>query len=586
MSPYLLSTLSPGSPQFQIYESNSLPYTYAFNTQYAGPNKEAKNTIMVPLGSPFPPAFRMFKKVFKEKTHVEWDDRIGHAIERAKKEKRDRGLATGSEDLGSRKGVAVSVQEEKEKKEKEEKEFEVMPFEYHPPRFGPRGKIPKDKVPYGLIGEKNREIDVWMSGANGDGPDAPIDLTDGDAENANPAPKSVFDKELSEWVDENLDDLDPFDDPAANLAYIKETDARFASTNTAENSDLINQTDAQIDSTNDDELFDFGAMDQNDPADETQNGISFDQTDTSTGHPISFDFGPMDHTKAVAEMQNELSIDLRPEDQIEAAVEPQQNTSFDQTDTNATQPPISFDLPSTVQESFEPGTQDGSDTQIAERAMGEFDEFANQPMPDTISMAMDKAADSSGTQDTLTTTTTPNMDLGSSVPSKPNDDKAANADNTHGNTTASTATPNFDLGSSTLSKRKNSPNAADTVEDVTGRETHKKTKRQNSQEDADEDEASVMAAEESFDAEDAYQIATQAIEDAIGDEGSVPGNMLRESDAVFPTKVPSSYALSAVAGEPTYNGGDDFAGVVFPDQAMIDALMEGDEDGDMGLSGE
>jgi hypothetical protein len=424
--------------QFQIYESNAEPFTYAFNIQFAGTHQEQKNTIMVPIGSPFPPAFRMFKKCFKEKTHVEWDDRIVHALERAKREKRERGLATGSEDQGSRKGVPVSIQEEKDKKEKDDKEFEAMPFEYHPPRFGPRGKLPKDKVPCELIGERNSEIEHWMSGANGDGAEAPIDLMDPVVERST-APEAaaegeagfdhfqalmnddndtpnIPDKDLSHWVDDKLNDLHPFDHTAENLEYLDQTDAQFSSTADA------------------------------------------------------FDFGPLDQTEAAGEAQNA-----------------QNKLSFELNGSNATQPPISFDLPSTVQESFQPGSQDVSETQMAERARGEFEEFVNQPVADEATNAGNAIA----------TTTIPNIDLGSSILSKRKDSPTVEAAD---NSLSTNTTTSIDFGASILGKRKDSPNAEP--------EAHKKAKHQK---DNDEDEAFAGAAEESFDADEAYQIATQAI---------------------------------------------------------------------------
>ena len=378
---------------------------------------------------------------------MEWDDRIVHALERAKKEKRERGLATGSEDQGSRKGVAVSVQEEKQKKAKDDKAFNDMPFEYHPPRFGSRGKLPKDKVPYELIGEKNTEIEHWMSGANGDGQDVPIDLTDGDAEKSNSnfpvmgtepefdhfqammnddtETTNVLERDLTHWIDDNLDDLHPFDHTAENMEYLKETDAQFPSTNDA------------------------------------------------------FDFGPVDQTEAAGETQNDISFD-----------------------TDATQLPISFDLPSTVQDSFQPGTQDVSDTQMAERAQGEFEEFVNQPL-------IDEAANATPTLTTKAST----VDLGFSILDKYKDSSSVEAADNSLNTTTTTnidVGSSLDLGSSILGKRKASPNAGKIAEP----EVHKKAKHD------DEHDALAVAAEESFDADKAYQIAIQAIEDSAGGDGA------------------------------------------------------------------
>jgi hypothetical protein len=109
LSCFALHPLTKLTIQFQIYESNAEPRTYAVNYQYTAPNKEVKNEIIASMGSSFSIAFRIFKKAFKERTGVEWDDRITAAIEHRKDQKRDRGISTGSEDLGSQKGVAVCL---------------------------------------------------------------------------------------------------------------------------------------------------------------------------------------------------------------------------------------------------------------------------------------------------------------------------------------------------------------------------------------------------------------------------------------------------------------------------------------------
>lgn len=434
---------------------------------------------------------------------MEWDDRISHAIERAKKEKRERGLATGSEDQGSRKGVAVSLQEEKDKKEREEKEFDAMPYEYHPPRFGGRGKLPKDKIPHGHIGGKHNEIEHWMSGANGDRPDAPIDLTEPEEENPglsltddNPETlpngakviNNVLDTEVEHWVGESLDDVYPFDHTAENLEY-------------------LNQTDRHLSPTND-----------------------------------LFDFGPSDH--------------------IDAADNAQYAVSHDQTDTNATEPPISFDLPSVVQESVQAGTQDISETQLAERAMGEFEEFVNLPVtkeavnagePTTIgeignmdlgssmqSKTMDNFKDEA---DNAAPTANTNVDIGSSTLSKQKGNESANAGETvDGNSTAA-AMDNFNLGSSILGKRKYSPTPQT--------EAPKRVKHHDI---VAEDQGLDFAVDESWDADEAYKIAGSA--GLFGENGAGGENagtmVLWEESGTFST---------AVAGEGAEVGADEDMGL-------------------------
>jgi hypothetical protein len=389
--------------------------------QFAGTSTRPSNNIIVAIGSPFAPAYYQFKKAFKEKTRVEWDDRIDATIERKKKEKRERGQVTSSEDQGSRKGVAVSRYEEKEERErKAEEEFKNMPFEYNPPRFGPRGKLPKEKeIPADLVPARITDIEYWMSGTNGAGPDTPIDLTEqevgaGEDAAADVVPAiadelpSIFDKDVAEWLGNNFDDHYPFDHTAENLEYLEQTNGQAI-------------------------------------------GGEFPSTDT-------FDTAVTDF----------------PEPQ-ENTTSPQQGISFGEIDTDAAEPPISFNLPSTVQESFELGTQDIGDTQMAERAQNEFLEFADLP--------------------TITDST---IVMGANV-----------------NEPATTMDPaTLDLGSSILGKRKTSP-----VEYA--QEEASKNARYD-----DEDEAFALAAEESFDADQEYDFTSETA--GLGGDAGVPRAMLEE----------------------------------------------------------
>ncbi|KAK0280658.1 hypothetical protein LTR54_006684 [Friedmanniomyces endolithicus] len=151
----------------QIYESNSTPNTYATNLHYAGTGIQSSNNVIAALGCRFKTAFHAFRKVFKEKTKGEWDDRMSQMA----------GKSEGSV-KGSVKGRAVS-------------ESEVVAaqqaFVYTPPLYGPKGLLPEKKkvvgwppgpalpVPttgYGSEGGKGvEEVKRWMNGATGgDGP--------------------------------------------------------------------------------------------------------------------------------------------------------------------------------------------------------------------------------------------------------------------------------------------------------------------------------------------------------------------------------------------------------------------------------
>lgn len=110
-------------------------------------------------------AFRAFRKVFLEKTGVDWNDRVGFAFERARKGKH------GASGDGGREGKFDEVL-----KKIEECAFEENKFSYFPPTYGPRGVLPegvKQKFPEvgpaareragGGVGEEDEE-ELWMRG--------------------------------------------------------------------------------------------------------------------------------------------------------------------------------------------------------------------------------------------------------------------------------------------------------------------------------------------------------------------------------------------------------------------------------------
>lgn len=106
--------------QLQIYESNTEPYSYAFNCSFAGTKTLSCNDIIAAIGSNFTTTLRAFKKVFKEKTGVNWDDRIQEYNNR---------------EANARMNVGDV-----------EPAFEQMPFEYCPPKYGPVGELPLAQV--------------------------------------------------------------------------------------------------------------------------------------------------------------------------------------------------------------------------------------------------------------------------------------------------------------------------------------------------------------------------------------------------------------------------------------------------------
>lgn len=108
------------------------------NAQFAGTDTRAANDVMVAVGSSIFVAFHAFKTVFKEKTGVDWDNRISFHLERNKREKLNRGQSTGS-DHGTQRGVPVS--ESNAGAPAIQEDFLTAPFQYHPPQYGAKGTL-------------------------------------------------------------------------------------------------------------------------------------------------------------------------------------------------------------------------------------------------------------------------------------------------------------------------------------------------------------------------------------------------------------------------------------------------------------
>lgn len=194
------------------------------NLHFAGTSKLPHNTILAAIGCNFLTAFSIFKKTFKEKTTVDWDDRISFAVERAKREKRIRGQATNSPP-GSARGVPVSESGVKE----EEFDFRNTPFQYHPPLYGPRGTLPEKvratfsevgPLPVREVTARTDEVELWMSGANGSAPEIGSDqaATQSEAQlgdfDAPQTPKMTF--ATNPDISQTPADFDSFMDRAMN----------------------------------------------------------------------------------------------------------------------------------------------------------------------------------------------------------------------------------------------------------------------------------------------------------------------------------------------------------------------------------
>jgi hypothetical protein len=166
----------------QIYESNtgapntSNPPTYATNLHFAGTDKQPRNNIIAALESNFLTTMRMWQRAFKEKTSVEWDDRIKAHNERVRNRARD-GDTPGLH--STRRGENGDIKS-KTRAAEDAVPFEKRKFEYMPPLHAARGWLPdgREEVPEVLkqtrarINEHRDRTEQWMmSGGNGEGPD-------------------------------------------------------------------------------------------------------------------------------------------------------------------------------------------------------------------------------------------------------------------------------------------------------------------------------------------------------------------------------------------------------------------------------
>jgi hypothetical protein len=222
-----------------------------------------------------------------------------------------------------------------------------MPFEYRPP-MGPKGLLPKDQqLPEKLVRGSNPVVEQWMNDASPDSTEVDVQAlvaTNGNEDlqaigneeatdfgavangcnirNTGIGISNIFDKDISRWVNDNLDDQYPFDHHAENMAFLN-------------------------------------------AAKETQVDDAFSPTDTV---PHEAD-------------TNNLAIASFNDSNI---ANEENDFSFNIVDTNMAEQPISFDLPSMIQDSSAPGTQDVTETQMAELAQGEFDEFINHASVETV----------------------------------------------------------------------------------------------------------------------------------------------------------------------------------------------------------
>ena len=208
---------------------------------------------------------------------MEWDKRISHALERSKREKRNRGHGTGS-DNGTQKGVPVSENGTAMNGIADEEDFSTAPFQYHPPAYGAVGQLPESEseelADTGPGANRTEKVDRWMSGGNGTQQEKTIPLSPADnADDTNGQSNSVDDCMFS-GMNGNFHNQPPDND----------------TTGVDETNDFRGAFDWPFD--NDEQYAPDFATDQNDPILQT----AFDNLD---GPLESFNFG----TQEISETQ-------------------------------------------------------------------------------------------------------------------------------------------------------------------------------------------------------------------------------------------------------------------------------------------
>ncbi|KAF2211577.1 hypothetical protein CERZMDRAFT_98458 [Cercospora zeae-maydis SCOH1-5] len=116
----------------QIFESNSVPHTYAFSTTFSGTKLAQTDNVVVSIGANFPTAMRAFRNCFEEKTGVDWNDRLAGANDRSQHEGSTKHLEKVGEYARDQLGVSRPTGVADLRKQK---------FKYYPPSYGSVGQL-------------------------------------------------------------------------------------------------------------------------------------------------------------------------------------------------------------------------------------------------------------------------------------------------------------------------------------------------------------------------------------------------------------------------------------------------------------
>lgn len=396
--------------QLQIFESNTTPHTYATNTQHAGTSVTLANNLVSAIGTSFPTAFHAFKTEFFSRTGVRWDERISAHFRQLREKEIDRGVGAGSVS-GSVRGVPVSELATREKS------FDERRFEYHPPGFGPKGEV----------GEEEKER------VRGFG----VELTHNKPDSARQPAKSVIEgdggkkKAVEEWMSGHEQpvtaaeeaDIDfekmmeeegyPFEKPVANVATVADTTEQpidnFDGAAGLQNLQTAAATEHFKQAT-DQNMADF---EPSKPNYELQGAAADNELDET-----------LDWAAIAKDLDNDPGwLDRELEAHAQAQGQSQQiGSRHDQIDAQMP----SFTTHPTADNSFQHGTQEIGETQVAERAGGEFLEvFAGpgaqslneqqQPTPPSTAKKVAVDADGGAKHSAFETIVLGGLNLGSSI---------------------------------------------------------------------------------------------------------------------------------------------------------------------------
>lgn len=378
--------------KLKVFESNDEPHSYAAATQFKGTSTASHSTVVAAIGSNYHTSMHVFKSEFRDHTGMDWDARISHHIKRIREEK----LARGSAAPGSTRGVPVSDSDSDPRAV-----FAAKKFEYHPPAYGPKGEIADAEI------ARCQELGVTLTHANAEKSAMAMAMRTAAASPAPETAESSTREAIESWLgDEDFatgDAQKRVDSPQQPATQDPEFDALLngedypfekpldnVSWEIEQSANLLSDLDANAQCIN-------GANDAQQPAlisgiDEAIGGEGETDRDQQTGSG-DYDWGfNTDMLNSSAWFDNEIAqLQSQNHDQYQNANDNTNKNDNDKSIVGAehTNDPqhasMDAQIPSfttyptvTDTNSFQHGTQNISETQVADKAGGEFlEEFAN-----------------------------------------------------------------------------------------------------------------------------------------------------------------------------------------------------------------